>query len=205
MGRDLDRMIRRKYSCSNAWRGIMETMKLTKQGVGVAIGDGRQTNFWSHKWLDGKKLFEWANGVVPEDHHHKRVCDYWRPNIGWDWTQFSQFLPFAVLQRIASFKLVTEELGDNSVWIADKSGTFTIKSAMKIIRAIDSITKANWRWIWKIRIPQRMKLFLWLILYLKVLSNAERFQRKMISTPQCELCLGEMEDLEHVLRSCPNA
>ena len=55
-GRDLDSMAGRVLSCSNAWRGIMETRELTNQGIGVDIGYGRQTEFWNQKWLDGKIL-----------------------------------------------------------------------------------------------------------------------------------------------------
>ena len=35
----------RRNSCSNAWRGMMETLEWTKRGVGVVVGDGRQTKF----------------------------------------------------------------------------------------------------------------------------------------------------------------
>ena len=64
----------------------METMELSEQGVGLAVGDGRHTKFWIHRWVDGKKLFEQAIGTVPEDHLQKRVCDYWIPDIGWNWS-----------------------------------------------------------------------------------------------------------------------
>ena len=42
-------------SCSNVWRGIVETQELMEQGMEHIIGDGRKTKFWLHRWLDGKK------------------------------------------------------------------------------------------------------------------------------------------------------
>jgi len=43
--RELSSRAGRPYSCSNAWRGIMETLELTNQGMGVVVGSGRQTEF----------------------------------------------------------------------------------------------------------------------------------------------------------------
>jgi len=71
-------------SCSNAWWGILSTMGHTKQGVGKAIEDGRQTLFWTHRWLDGNLLSDQALMDIPKDQYGYRVCDYWSPNGGWD-------------------------------------------------------------------------------------------------------------------------
>ena len=63
----------------------------------------------------------------------------------------------------------------------------------------------DWNWIWRVRAPHRIKTFLWLVLHSKVLSNAERFRRKLTQSPSCVICSAEVEDLDHLLRSCPNA
>ena len=63
----------------------------------------------------------------------------------------------------------------------------------------------TWAWMWKTKLPQRIKLFLWLVLHGKVLTNAERFRRNMSQNPHCAICLNEMEDLDHLLRRCPQA
>jgi len=176
------------FSCSNAWRGTMETFKLTKQGMGIAVGDGRHTQFWNHRWLEGKTLVEQSIMAVPDDQLHHRVCDYWSSTGGWDWAQFETFLPNGLLQRIASYELAQEEVGDQALWIADSSGRFTIKSALKLIRISEGTTAVNWKWIWKMWLPQRIKMFLWLILHCKVLTNEERFRRQMSTNPGCALC-----------------
>jgi len=127
-GRDWTYLIDRRYPCSNTWKRIMETMHLTEQGVDIAIGDDRLAKLWVHRWLDGKKLAEQATVEVPAEHLHRRVCEYLKPETGWDWAQFAPLLPSAILQHIASNELVTEEVGDKLVWLVDKSGLFTIKS-----------------------------------------------------------------------------
>ena len=83
----------------------METMELTSKGMGVAFGDGRHTDFWNHRWLDGKKLIEHIIRPVPEELYPRRVRDFWTPGSGWDWARLAQVLPTETLQRIASFDL----------------------------------------------------------------------------------------------------
>jgi len=112
----------------------METRELTNQGMGVAIGDGQQTEFWNHRWLDGKILREHVIGPIPEAHSLNWVCDYSIQRTGWDWGQLSYVLPLEILQLIASFELVNQEVGDKLMWIASKTGRFTIKSAIRILK-----------------------------------------------------------------------
>lgn len=112
---------------------------------------------------------------------------------------------FYLLQRIASFELTTDEIGDQATWLADGSGTFRIRSSLKLLCSTEENIAVNWKWLWKLRLPQRIKMFLWLILHSKVLTNAERFRRPMSPNAGCALCLGDVEDLEHILRNCPKA
>jgi len=110
-GRDLDSLVGRPCSGSNAWHGIMETLEMTNRGMGVALGDGCLTEFWNHRWLDGKKLSDYALHPIPVRLSSSRVCDFWQPDTGWKWTG-SHLLPSEILQRIASFALANEELSD---------------------------------------------------------------------------------------------
>jgi len=75
-GHDLDNVVAGRYSCSNAWRGIMEALDLTRQGVGITMGDGRKIKFWSHRWIDGLKLQEQVINTVPVEQINNRVYDY---------------------------------------------------------------------------------------------------------------------------------
>ena len=183
-GRDLEGLSRRVNSASNAWRGVLDMIDLLNRGTGVAIGDGRHTNFWTHKWLDGKILLEHTRCPVPEHLHSARVHDFWLPDSGWDWQRLSQFLPSDTLQRIASYALANEELGDQPVWLGGRSGELTTKSAIQLLQSAalrpsepsEPIPTAQWEWVWKIRVPYRIQVFVWLILHRKLLTNLERFK-----------------------------
>jgi len=59
-------------------------MALTNKGMGITIGDGRLTEFWNHAWLDKQKLSEYVRCPIPKEQQAYKVCDYWKPEIGWD-------------------------------------------------------------------------------------------------------------------------
>ena len=66
-------------------------------------------------------------------------------------------------------------------------------------------TMANsmqWRWLWRLHLPQRCKIFLWLVLYDKLPTEVPRIADFAFSP--CPFCRGH-ETLLHVLRDCPRA
>lgn len=68
----------------------------------------------------------------------------------------------------------------------------------------------KWRWLWRLQIPQRCKIFLWLALNDRLPTNAStaaappRVLDFASSCHCCPFCHG-METLLHVLRDCPRA
>lgn len=53
--------------------------------------------------------------------------------------------------------------------------------------------------------PQRCKVFLWLALHNKLLTNTNREKRGLTNDPLCPVCELEYEDVDHVIRRCPEA
>ena len=62
-----------------------------------------------------------------------------------------------------------------------------------------------WLQIWKLKILQRIRIFLWLLMHGKMLTNVERMRRGFKSNPNCHCCVHEMEDLNHIFRDCNRA
>jgi len=53
--------------------------------------------------------------------------------------------------------------------------------------------------------PQQCRMFLWLVSWDKLLTNANREKRGLTNNLICPLCEMEYETTDHVLRSCPEA
>ncbi|XP_028781707.1 uncharacterized protein LOC114737888 [Neltuma alba] len=61
---------------------------------------------------------------------------------------------------------------------------------------------SRWSIAWKWPGAQRVRTFLWLVLNGRLLTNQERFRRRMPANYHYNLCNGEVENLNHALRTC---
>ena len=59
----------RNRNPSNAWRGTAETAGMLRQGISMAIRDGRDTRFWLDNWVDTKPLVDFASTETLEERH----------------------------------------------------------------------------------------------------------------------------------------
>lgn len=103
-------------------------------------------------------------------------------------------------------------LDDNSMqkdeiyWARHSSGNFSVTTAY------DSITNLNikkgdieWNLIWKLKVPNRICNFLWLLKNGKVMCNVERKKRNFTDDTSCDICMDLEEDLNHIFRFCSRA
>ena len=56
--------------------------------------------------------------------------------------------------------------------------------------------------IWRLKIPQRMRFFIWLVTHDCLMTNSHRVKRGLATDPNCRLCIHEEEDSLHILRDC---
>ena len=174
--------------------------------MGHVVGDGRHTKFWLHRWVNESVLLTQAIRPIPEDQKEYLVRDYWCEDMGWKWEEISPYLPEDTLKAIASFDLIRDKVGDDLSWMETPSGNFSMKSALALLcNERHMISNPMWRWVWHVKVPQRIKLFTWLLLHDKLLTNATRARRHLTNDPSCLECGASMESSEHVLRLCPKA
>ncbi|KAK4258548.1 hypothetical protein QN277_004989 [Acacia crassicarpa] len=88
-------------------------------------------------------------------------------------------------------------------WKWTKDGQFTVKSAYDSLRPLANLPDKLWGSIWKIKAPERCKIFLWLVLHNRLLTNVSRCKRGLSEDGRCPVCKVDLETLLHVLRDCP--
>ncbi|KAL9290881.1 putative ribonuclease H domain, reverse transcriptase zinc-binding domain-containing protein [Arabidopsis thaliana] len=57
--------------------------------------------------------------------------------------------------------------------------------------------------VWKVQAPERVRVFLWLIVNQAIMTNSERKRRHLCNSDVCQVCRGGIESIIHVLRDCP--
>ncbi|KAL5764296.1 hypothetical protein ACOSQ2_016890 [Xanthoceras sorbifolium] len=90
---------------------------------------------------------------------------------------------------------------DSVIWGCDGQGEFSVKSAYNNL-LLDDVNLWDWRFVWKLKLPPKIHLFLWSLLHGKILTNKHRTVRSMAVDEICPRCGVGVEDSDHLLRSC---
>ncbi len=90
---------------------------------------------------------------------------------------------------------------DLFLWRWSVTGTFTTGSAYQFL-TFDGVDDRRLRHLWNIKIPQRVKLFLWLAVRNRLPTTDFLTKRGWTGPSICYLCNRAEEGLEHLLFNC---
>ena len=139
----------------------MENWNLLNKGLGHAVADGQRTLFWKHSWVGGQPLLDAAERDVPHQMHDNLAAEYWDTQTGWKWEKFSNYLPREILNQIASCELFQDDEGDQLFCKGNGTGKCKLVDVLGMIHnELAQRGEASWKWLWKIKAPQRCKTLL---------------------------------------------
>lgn len=116
----------------------------------------------------------------------------------------STFLPNQILLQIAEIKPHSDgKCEDLLYWAHSKTGKFTSKSAYLFLNNSNCNKYAHFlKLIWQWKGPQRVRIFLWLVMHGKVKTREELLKRHILDKMNCERCGHERQDVMHALGDC---
>jgi len=100
----------------------------------------------------------------------------------------------------ANFRL--NSIDDSVIWTLGKRGTFNVKSIYNALS--NSSNGIYYKKIWKEKIPEKIKIFLWLIANDSILPKDNLMKRKWQGDPSCIFC-NNVETISHLFFQCPVA
>jgi hypothetical protein len=119
------------------------------------------------------------------------------------------------VQIIRSLPISVSNREDRSIWRGTKNGIFSVRSAYYLQQEIDGQGEASsssqagfsevWSSIWKLKIPNVEKNFLWRACNEISLTRSNLFKRKIVEDPLCPICGREPETTLHTLWLCSSA
>lgn len=94
---------------------------------------------------------------------------------------------------------------DEVVWSKERNGNYTVRSGYEYRKESKNglshmSMHSSWKRLWKEKINNKWKIFLWKILN-KSLPK-EFIRRRIIIDSVCKFCKVEVESLEHLFRDC---
>ncbi|KAK7251724.1 hypothetical protein RIF29_35167 [Crotalaria pallida] len=103
--------------------------------------------------------------------------------------------------------MVNEGVPDCITWKGDLNVVYTARSgyAWLLNNNMLDLHTDSWSWIWKLKVPQKLNFFLWLVCHSAIPTNVLRFQRHCAGSDICSRCGIASETVLHCLRDCNKA
>ena len=177
------------------------------------MGNGLLIHIWEDKWLPTPSTYKLI--TPPRDFYGfpmvssliDQETKWWKTSV-----VRALFLPFEA-NTILEIPLSQNFPEDNFIWIGNKRGVFTVKSAYHIAANLQDGTDVRecssgdsnaylWKNLWKLKLPAKIKIFSWkacvdgLLMYVKMVERGIKFDF------DCPVYGEEPESLMHALVSC---
>ncbi|GLT81968.1 hypothetical protein SLE2022_003890 [Rubroshorea leprosula] len=187
---------------SATWKSILKCRNILQLGLRWRVGDGQQIKFWQDVWVGDKPLYEVALSPTLPGFVDISVSYAITPSGDWNESWLGHLLPDHVVAQILATPLPAfGQQSDKVFWSGLPDGSFSVKSAFHLLQQQHvSLTQQgeNWRWIWKLKCTERIKMFVWLLRKNRVLTNSVRFARHFAASPICPRCEQSPETPLHL-------
>ncbi|PNY16580.1 ribonuclease H, partial [Trifolium pratense] len=200
------------YQPSYAWRSLCNSREVIDVGARWLIGNGKDVHIWNDKWLPAQDKFKvWSpvSNLAP----NAMVSDLinletkmWDKNLVQNC--FNSFEAEQILNIPLSWRLPADKL----IWHWEKNGEFSVRSAYHMLSEIRNQNSPEasssrdhllWKAIWKVKVPNCIKNFLWRLAK-AILPTRSRLEKKGITLDTtCPLCFNDIECNEHLFMHCP--
>ena len=194
---------------SPIWKAIESTRGIISKGACYLIGDGESVDVWLDPWVP------WIQGCIPSPRSIAsapasiKVSYLINPELRcWRATVVHDLFTPADAQAILSIPIPYRPRPDKLIWVPDAKGCFSVKAAYKEIvsqNGPNPATALEWSLLWKLKAPERIKMFLWRVGTNTLPTRDNLMQRMEVDNPNCLLCNTQAESPCHLFLQCPIA
>ncbi|CAN1745014.1 Protein DETOXIFICATION 42 [Linum perenne] len=127
-------VLARKKGFSAIWRRVLKVWPLVSNGLHWSIRNGRNTHFWTDRWVD--------SGILLADHAMDTrrvessllVAQVCSDSGAWNVDFLLAVLPYNIVMQVVGMTPPSSTLGDDSlVWGLEPNGVFSVRSAYLMI------------------------------------------------------------------------
>lgn len=193
-------------SSSFVWAGIWEAKEHLRKGFRWIVGDGENIKIFKDPWLKGKRDF------CVEDSHvnavrNEKVCCYFCPNSkDWDVQKVQQDFHEDDIRLILQTRIPQIMARDKVAWTASSTGGYTVKTGYQywstqntnVANNMDSDNSSCWNRIWKLRLPHKMRTFIWRFCNNNIHVRNLLRSKGVATTIICLMCNTDVEHMLHI-------
>ncbi|WVZ78989.1 LOW QUALITY PROTEIN: hypothetical protein U9M48_026623, partial [Paspalum notatum var. saurae] len=186
-------------------RGVLD---LFRAGSEIILGNGSTALFWVDNWLDGLPLEAIAPNLVkavPTRFRSRTVREgllnrAWISDIRGTLTEAMVIEYVEVWEKVQQVTL-NEAAQDRFRWRWESDGVYSSASAYRAC-FMGSIRFLGAKFIWKAKVPPKVKFFAWLAAQDRCWTSERRRRHGLQDDDQCALCDQEVESINHLLLQC---
>lgn len=206
-GSDKYPAVYKKQNSSGIWNSITTVWSRFYKAIGRKPKGGGTTSFWWDLWTPLEEpLINFVEDGLQLVDPEASVRQYVRDDHSWDRAKMAQTLPHWIINTICKLKPPRGEESDIFVWRKSSDNNFSVKSAYSWLSNQQAqLTVIPWKKVWKMPVPEKVKVFLWQMFQEKLPTNAFRYKIGVATTQECPFeCHGE-ENTLHIMRDCEMA
>jgi len=149
----------------------------------------------SDLWVDViRAKYKCGNDIIPQI-DKKRNGSNFRRGLCRNWDQVSNNITLVDPAQINAEEKV--------VWKLNSDGMFSNASSHASLTNQQFVMNMNvFPVIWRAKILERLRCFLWRIVRGAILTNVERMRRGLTFDPTCPICNVDIESSLHIFRDC---
>lgn len=200
-----------RSNSSWVWRGIEDGLKNLQENICMEVRNGKKTRICIDNWIINLNDKPFPSCTSHQQYMY--VSELLSPNSNnWNMSLLYTLFSVEVVDKIARIHVnINEE--DVVRWKPTRDGIFTVNSAYnKLIESnfqlqlsINSVPKEVWKLLWKMKVPHRVKLFIWKCLKEIVQTKDKTARFNSSIQVHCNICNHNTESLFHFLIVCRHA
>ncbi|KAL5578350.1 hypothetical protein UlMin_020049 [Ulmus minor] len=194
-------------SSSFVWRSILWGRELYKQGLRHKIGSGRDTLIYHDGWLPRDGVFKSSSPQVLGK--FDKVSSLITATGDWDSTLIRASFHEDEANAILSLPLPRRTTSDSLIWHYHKSGHYTVRSGYWLASQCRSVPSSStssithwWKKFWRLRIPSKIRIFLWKAFHDWIPSSVNLVRHGVPSRNRCLICNEADDTTLHALWGC---
>lgn len=196
-----------KPADSSLWKAIVALWPYLVDGEYWAVGKSDSVSVWYDRWISAA-IIKLSNvmQVIPDHVANYKVNDMVKPDGQWDFELLSLLIPQDIIKCIKAIIPPRDNADDDRrLWTGNKLGEYFVASGYNQVNGFQNLSQSHiWNKIWKIKAPERIKVFIWQVTHERLLTNSCIAHRGN-GQASCHHCVILEENILHVLRDCPLA
>lgn len=165
-------------TASKVWKHLKFMAPMIREGMGWCIGNGTMINIWEDRWFAKVISGETPNQLlqIPQGCTTTKVAEY-IDDVARQWNGDLLRQDFNQENKILRIRIPMVPSEDKRIWVPDKHGHYTVKSAYRLLQQTTGREETNglleewwtneeeksnfFKKLWKLRVPAKLRFWVW--------------------------------------------